>query len=208
MPLDDLLGYIGAAGVLVTMSMRTMIPLRALAIAVNVVMLTYGLEKHSMPTIVLQAILLPINAYRLREMVRLTRQVRMAATGGMSLDWLRPFMHRRRYRAGDVVFRRGDPADAMYYVLGGRFVLPELDEVVRPDTVVGEVGLITPDLSRTRTLQCEADGELLVIGYDEVRQLYFQNPEFGFWLLRLAGGRLIANMQRAEAGLSAAPARP
>ena len=205
MPLADLLGYIAAAGTLVSITMRTMIPLRAVAIGVSVVSLAYGIEKGSVPTIVLQMILLPVNTYRLHEMWRLTRQVRSAAAGDLSLDWLKRFMHRKRFKAGDVVCRRGDPAVAMYYVIRGRFVVQELNEAIGADEVVGEVGLIVPDQTRTRTIACTQDGELLELRYDEVRQLYYQNPEFGFWLLRLLGQRLLRNMQRAEAALAQAP---
>ena len=41
-------------------------------------------------------------------------------------------------------------------------------------------------------------GEVLNISYDEVRQLYFQNPEFGFYFLRLTSERMFKNMQRME----------
>ena len=36
-----------------------------------------------------------------------------------------------------------------------------------------------------QTVVCEQDGALLQITYDEVRQLYFQNPKFGFFFLEL-----------------------
>ena len=39
---------------------------------------------------------------------------------------------------------------------------------------------------------------MLSISYDEVRQLYFQNPQFGFYFLRLASERLFENMERME----------
>jgi CRP-like cAMP-binding protein len=39
---------------------------------------------------------------------------------------------------------------------------------------------------------------VLSISYDEVRQLYFQNPQFGFYFLRLTSERLFHNMERME----------
>jgi CRP-like cAMP-binding protein len=35
------------------------------------------------------------------------------------------------------------------------------------------------------------DGVLLSISYSQVKELYYQNPEFGFYLLRLIGARLL-----------------
>ena len=39
---------------------------------------------------------------------------------------------------------------------------------------------------------------MLTISYDQVRELYFENPEFGFYFLRLVGERLLHDLKRAE----------
>ncbi len=44
---------------------------------------------------------------------------------------------------------------------------------------------------------------MLVINYDQVRELYFENPEFGFYFLRLVGERLLHGIRRVEDMLSA-----
>ena len=38
-----------------------------------------------------------------------------------------------------------------------------------------------------------------VITYDQFRMLYYQNPEFGFYLLRLITGRMQENLHTAKA---------
>jgi len=60
------------------------------------------------------------------------------------------------------------------------------------------MGFMSPSNTRTQTLECLEDGEVLSISYDEVRQLYFQNPQFGFYFLRLTSERLFHNMERME----------
>jgi hypothetical protein len=199
MPWQDAIGYAGAILVLVQTAMRTMIPLRALGMVCNAIMLCYGASRGSMPSILLQGILLPINAWRLREMVILTRRVRAAASGDLNMEWLKPFMSRRSWRAGEVVFRKDDVAGAMYYTVRGGFRLTEIDVPVLPGRVVGELGMLSPERRRTKTLECTQDGELLEISYSQVQQLYFQNPQFGFLFLRLAGERLFDELRRAEA---------
>jgi CRP-like cAMP-binding protein len=52
-------------------------------------------------------------------------------------------------------------------------------------------------------MECVESGHVLTIPYDEVRALYFENPEFGFYYLRLASERLLQGMARAEELLSA-----
>jgi CRP/FNR family transcriptional regulator, cyclic AMP receptor protein len=45
---------------------------------------------------------------------------------------------------------------------------------------------------------------MMVISYDDLRQLYFQNPQFGLYLLRLISERLFRNVADAEARAKAA----
>jgi CRP-like cAMP-binding protein len=55
------------------------------------------------------------------------------------------------------------------------------------------IGLVAPGNRRTQTFKCMEDGEVLVIGYNQIEQLYFQNPSFGFFFLRLITKRLLEN---------------
>jgi CRP-like cAMP-binding protein len=68
------------------------------------------------------------------------------------------------------------------------------------------MGLLTPDNSRTQSVVCTQSGHCLSITYDKVRELYFENPEFGFHFLRLTSQRLLQNVARLEAQLAARPA--
>jgi CRP-like cAMP-binding protein len=66
-------------------------------------------------------------------------------------------------------------------------------------SIAGELGLLSLDKTRTQTMQCVESGELLEIGYSEVKQLYFQNQIFGYFFLQLATKRLFENHERLEA---------
>lgn len=194
----DLLGYIAAACTLATFSMRRMIPLRIAGIASNCFFLAFGFFGAVYPSLVLNAILLPLNSIRLYQMLQLVKNVREAAGGDLSMDWLRPFMSTRRYHAGDVLFRRGDPASEMLYTVTGQYRVSELGTTIAPGSVIGELGIVSPQNRRTQTVECTMDGEVLTIGYEQVQQLYFQNPKFGFYLLRLIGERLTRDVARLE----------
>jgi len=97
-----------------------------------------------------------------------------------------------------VLFRKGDVATEMLYTVSGRFRLVESGSDVPAGQTIGELGLIAPDNRRTQTFECIEDGELLTISYGSVEQLYFQNPAFGFYFLRLATGRLFQTIVRLE----------
>lgn len=114
------------------------------------------------------------------------------------MDWLKPFMTRHKTRTGELLFAKGDVADCMFFTISGRYRLKEIDIELLQGQVVGEMGFMSPSNTRTQTLECLEAGEVLSISYDEVRQLYFQNPEFGFYFLRLTSERLFSNMEKME----------
>jgi hypothetical protein len=191
----DVAGYVASLLVFCAFYMKTMIPLRSVAIASNVAFLTYGVAGHLYPIAALHAILLPLNFLRLRQMRSLIRRVKEAAGGSMSGESLIPLMSHHRYPAGHVLFRRGEPATLMYMVLEGTVLLEEIGVTVPRGQLLGEIALFAPENARTATAVCETDVELGEIPEEKVLQLYYQNPEFGFSLVRLVIGRLLENQR-------------
>jgi CRP-like cAMP-binding protein len=200
--LATVMGIIGGIFHIASIYMKTVIPLRIAGIASALFFLCSGIFAHSLPAIFLYALLLPLNSIRLYQMIDLIKKVRRATSSDMSMDWLKPFMTRRSYRQGDVIFREGDPANEMFLAVKGKYRLAALDIELDPGNVFGEIGLLTSGYHRTETVECVESGQVLTITYDEVRELYFENPEFGFYFLRLIGNRLLQNLARAEERLA------
>jgi hypothetical protein len=199
----NVLGALGGLCYVASISMRTIIPLRMAGIASAFFFLCSGILSRSFAAIFLYAMLLPLNSFRLYQLIELIKKVRAAASGDLSLDWLEPFMTTRRYKKGDIVFRKGELADEMFLAAKGRYRVSELDLELQPGHIFGEMGLLTSGFQRTQSVECIESGHLLTITYDEVRELYFENPEFGFYFLRLVGERLLQNLKRAEDMLAA-----
>jgi len=195
----ELVGYLAAAITVATFWMRTMIPLRVAGIGSNLAWIAYGAFAGVYPPLVLHLLVLPLNAVRLRQMINLVRQVRAAHAGDPEMNWLKPFMAARHVQAGEVLFKEGDAADHLLYTVSGRFRLRESGIELAAGRVVGELALLAPDQRRTQTLECLEDGRLLTISYEELKQLFVQNPAFGFYFLRLTTARLFENLARAEA---------
>ncbi|MET0530663.1 MAG: Crp/Fnr family transcriptional regulator [Microvirga sp.] len=196
------LDWLGAALAILGASMRTIIPLRCVGIAGNLAGLTAAITMMRWPSLVVNVILLPLNLWRLVQMVKLIKRVKSAAKGDLSMEWLKPFMSRRPVHTGEVLFSKGDTANCMFFTLSGQYRLRQLGIEIDPGRVVGEMGFLSPDNRRTQTLECIRDGEVLSITYDELRQLYFQNPEFGFYFLRLVSERMFNNTAMLENELS------
>jgi hypothetical protein len=205
--LAEIVGYLAALLTLGVFYMKTMIPLRVVGIMANCAFIAYGALGDVYPVLVLHAVLLPLNIIRLWQMVALVRAVRHASSSDVSIDVLKPFMAPRACVAGEVLFRKGEVADAMFYIVSGSFRIPEIGKLRGPGDLVGELGLVSPGQERTRTLECVEDGQLLAIGFDEVRQLFFQNPRFGFYFLRLVSQRLFEDVALLERGAPAVERR-
>ena len=195
----ELVGYLAAAVTVATFWMRTMIPLRVAGIGSNLTWIVYGALAGVYPALFLHLLVLPLNAVRLRQMIELVRKVRAASAGDPEMNWLKPFMAARYVQAGEVLFAKGDTADHLLYTVSGRFRLRESGIELAAGQVVGELALLAPDQRRTQTLECVEDGRLLTISYEQLKQLFVQNPAFGFYFLRLTTARLFQNLARAEA---------
>jgi CRP/FNR family cyclic AMP-dependent transcriptional regulator len=196
--LADAAGYIAATLVFMTFWMKTMVPLRLAGLGSNVFFIAYGALSIAYPVLILHVCLLPLNLWRLREMLQLTKRVEEAAGGDLNMAWIKPFTSTRWMIAGDILFRKGDTADRLFIVVSGRCRLYGSGIEVPPGGVVGELALLAPDKTRTQSLKCEADGELVEISYAQIKQLHFQNPKFGFYFLELTSRRLFDNIKRLE----------
>ena len=200
----DILAYVAIAVSLFAYAMDGMIALRLIGLGSSVIFLVHGIITESYPTIVEQALILPVNAHGLFKMLRLVRQSKEAAEGHQTMEWLRPFSRRVPVAAGETLFRQGDAAEYMYCIDSGAFRLTETGLLLGPGAVVGELGFLSPGNRRTQTLQCEQAGVLLRISYDRLKELYFQNPKFGFYFLRLISSRLFENHAAAVRAASSA----
>jgi hypothetical protein len=181
-----------------TYTMTTMIPLRVFGILTNIILIAFAIPMRHYPTLILHGVLLPLNIYRLHQMLQLVRNVKKSVTSDLSMDWLKPFMTERKYAAGDVLFYKNEKAEEMFYIVSGRFRLVESEIELPVGALVGELGMLSPSNARTQTLECITAGAVLSVSYSEVEQLYVQNPEFGYYFLKLASARLFENIGKLE----------
>jgi hypothetical protein len=200
-------GGLAASFVIGAAFVRTMIPLRWLAVAGNLGFVVFGALRPQYLTLFVSAVLLPINIHRARQMMRLTRRVRQAEVasdqGGL---WLRPYMKPRKLKAGTVLFRKGDLADHLYCLVDGQIELDDIGVRLEPGKIFGEIAFFAPDKRRTHTARCVGECTVLVVDEATLKQLYFQNPAFGFHLIGLVAGRLSEDVRRIEKRFSGSDA--
>jgi len=191
----ELFGIAAALASLYAAHSKTMIPLRWAAIAANALALIYSALHGTWPTFALNAILLPTNAWRLAAMLRLIGDIDRAIKSDMNAEWLLPYARPKAFMAGDVMMARGDYATAAFYIVTGEVEIPELQQKFGKGALLGEIGLFTPDGRRTMTVRCVTEVHAAVLDYDRFKELYFQNPQFGFRLLQLIVARMQHNRE-------------
>ncbi len=190
---------LASAFVVATYSTKTMVPLRIFGILTNIILIASSIANHQYGTMMLHMFLLPLNSYRLYQMLILINGVKSSLNQDLSMDWLKPFMRKRHCKKGDVLFAKDAIADEMYYTVSGRFRLTELGIDIGPGQLIGELGMLAPNNRRTASFECIEDGLLLSVTYQQVEELYYQNPAFGFYFLRISTARLFDNIARLEA---------
>lgn len=202
------IGMLGGVFYLASHYMKNMVPLRVLALASSVLLLTFSVLHTQfdvakfimLPEFILNSILLPINAKRLVEIIRLTKQIERATVESPVTEWLLPHMHLRKHKAGEVLFRKGDKADELMYVASGKLTLHGIDHFIGPGELIGEIGLFSSDKVRTLTVMCDTDCELYHMTDEQMYRLYYQNPKLGFFFMRLIVERLLRDVKRREIG--------
>ena len=196
-------GTLFASVFLVSMTtMKTMIPLRVFSILLNIVLISTAIPAHNYLVIVVQFVVLVLNSYRLHQMLQLVRDVKKSVNSDLSMEWLKPFMTERKCAPGEVLFYKDEKAEDMLYIVSGRFKLVESGIELPVGAIVGELGMLSPSNVRTQTLECVEAGVILSVSYSKVEELYVQNPEFGFYFLRLSSARLFQNIEKLEQRLA------
>jgi CRP-like cAMP-binding protein len=107
-------------------------------------------------------------------------------------------MKPRKLKKGTVLFQKGDEADRLYCLVDGEIELAEIGVMLEPGKVFGEIAFFAPDKRRTHTARCVTECTVLSVDEETLKQLYFQNPSFGFHLIGLVAGRLSQDVRRIE----------
>jgi hypothetical protein len=196
--LANMCALVGAVFLVATLLTQTMVPLRVANMIGCAFFAAFGLLSGTMTTFLMYLLLIPINAYRLRQMLNLIKKTREATKGDTSMEWLKPFMSERKYRKGDVLMKKGDTANEMLMTVSGKFLVKEFNIELPPGRLMGELGFLSPDNKRTATIECIEDGHVLTIEYEKLLEIYFQNPQFGYYFLVLTSQRLLENVGRLE----------
>lgn len=191
----DLIGFVGSFLTLSAYSMRSMKWLRIVGIGANLFTFTYGIVVWAPPIFVLHGVLLPLNLWRLWEILVATRRLKQARSGDDPILALRPFLTPSSYPDGHMLFEKGDAPTRVYYIESGAVTLPEVEVTLPAGTLFGEMAFFAADRTRTTSARCTGACRLLEIDETAFMKVYQQHPEFGFYVIRLMAQRLLEGAQ-------------
>jgi CRP/FNR family transcriptional regulator, cyclic AMP receptor protein len=192
------LGFIGAALMIASYLMKSMLPLRLTALAACIFFFVYGWITWAVPSLVLYGLLIPINIKKALHVHKLVKAIERAKADTPISEWLLPHMTQRRIPAGTVLWHKGDRANEMVYIESGTIRLVEHGELRGPGTLIGEIGMLSPDNKRTLTITCETDCVAYALSAEDMVALYYQNPKLGFHVMRLVVQRLLHDAEKAR----------
>jgi hypothetical protein len=200
------IGWLAMALTLLSTFSRTIVRLRLFAASSNVLSIIAAAAAGYWPNAVQNAIQFPLNLYRIREMRTQVNKLKAAPVTGLYVGWLAPFAEESTLVAGEKLFGRGDRGDRLYYLVSGTIGFDDIGVEIGPGTRFGEIAFFMPDGCRTQTAIAKTECKLLSINEEELKQLYFQNPEFGWYLIQLIAQRLMQNAgSRGEPAAQKAP---
>ena len=206
--LANMFALVGAIFFVATLLTRTIVPLRVANMFGCAFFAGFGALAGDVKTFLLYFLLLPINAIRLRQMLNLVKKARNATKGDTSMEWLKPFMTGENIARATCCSKRTMSAHEMLLTVTGEFLVTEIGVELPPGSLMGELGFLSPDNRRTATIKCIEDGQVLTITYDKLLEIYFQNPQFGYYFLVLTSQRLLENIARLDAVVAKSNAAP
>lgn len=200
----ELIGFAASALVFLTFCMQTLLPLRLIAMASNILFIAYGLFAGLVPIFILHSVLLPVNIWRTVQQFQLRHRLRHMFKDAPRIEVLLPFMTADDYAAGTVIFRNFDPADRLFVVMNGEVLVEEFDRTIGKGGIFGEIGLFSTEGQRTATVRAVGPVSVAWIDRATVIKLFEDHPDFALALTRLIASRLSENQQKLSAQVASA----
>jgi CRP-like cAMP-binding protein len=120
------------------------------------------------------------------------------------IEQILPRIHAGRLKAGEILFKAGDPGDALYIVAHGKVEVLANGQagadasgsaiaVLGPGHAFGEMSLLSGG-PRTATIRAVEDTDLLEISKDDFEQLVANDPQLADTVKRISHQRAISNL--------------
>ncbi|MEM1286943.1 MAG: cyclic nucleotide-binding domain-containing protein [Pseudomonadota bacterium] len=200
------IGWLASALTVATYSVNTMMPLRVLALGSSVFFVAYGLLLQLWPLVAMEAILLPINGYRLWQLLALRgRLSSVQDIEGPDFAIVKRYGRKTTFKAGLSIFHKGEPVDQFYYIARGRVSIDERQVELSAGDVFGEIAFFSASETRTASARTLDDTVVYALDRKGFMRLQFEDPSFGLAIMRTMTSRLLANSNSGQTQPASVP---
>ena len=194
-------GWLAVLLKVATFAANSMILLRLLAMASSVCFIIYSGVFHVWPLLAIELFLLPINAYRLYEIIALRRLVtHMTDESDPDFSAAMAYGKERIIKEGDVIFTKGDPVDCLYYLAEGRVEVEDQNVTVTAGKIFGEMAFFNASAERSATVRCLKDTVVYELDEKRFTRLQYEDPKFA---MAVSQQTVLARGPEASSSLSA-----
>jgi len=195
----EAVGWLAAGLKVATLAMKSMIPMRLVAIASSVCFIIYSAVFQIWPLLAVELFLLPIIAYRLYEIIAVRRLVtHMTDESEPDFSAAMAYGKKRVLQAGNVIFKKGDPVDSLYYLAEGRVEIEGQNAIVAAGKIFGEMAFFNNSAARSATVRCLEDTVVYELDEKRFARLEYDDPKFAMAVMRTVTNRLVANAAQSK----------
>lgn len=133
-----------------------------------------------------------VDADKLRSSIPFFRDIEPAL-----LDRMVPYMHKKTYRKGQLIFLEGEPGHEIYFIGSGSISIHTLDRskkvilaILHEGEYFGEMALMKPGLVRSATAECLTQTKLYILRRSDFQLLIESDRNLAFHLLDYTMERL------------------
>ncbi|WP_380053942.1 cyclic nucleotide-binding domain-containing protein [Falsihalocynthiibacter sp. SS001] len=198
----ELIGFAASALVFLTFCMQTLLPLRMIAAASNILFIIYAVVAGLTPILVLHGLLFPVNIWRLLQQLKVRRRIASTFNHPPEVGILMPFMTLEKFEAGSKIFSKGDPADRLYVIIQGEVRVEGVEQTIKEGEIFGEIGLFSGEGLRTGTVSAVGQVEAAWINRPTVIKIFEDHPDFALALTMLISSRLVENQNTLHSQLA------
>jgi len=188
------IGWLAVLFKLGTFSAQSMIPLRLWAMASSICFIAYSAVFQIWPLLVVEFVLLPMNAYRLYGLIAMRRLV-THMTDDTEPDFSAAMSYGKKHTLpkGSVIFKKGDPVNSLYYLAEGTVAVEDQNITIEPGSLFGEMAFFNKSAERSATLRSINDVTVYEMNEKRFTRLQYEDPKFAMSVMRLVTQRLVAN---------------
>lgn len=166
-----MLGFCGAGLSLSAWAMKRTLYMRMFSLCSSLCLLSYGIAVGAWPVIVTNAGLLPLNAYRLCQLLLVLKAARGAVEDPA---WLVPHSRMLTIADGEALVKAGEPARRLVLILSG---MARADEArLGPGDFAGDGRPFQPDLTESRTVLACGEARVAVVRLPPLEDYALQDP--------------------------------